>query len=91
MAIIGLIARVEACDRPQAVTSLNDLPGVSVFDVNQSDQVGLLIEAPNMDEAHHCVRQQIEQVDGVLCAWPVYASIEDELEEACTVSDAVSA
>ncbi len=81
MAIIGLIARVETSSRQQTVVSLNSIPGVSVFNVEGNDQVGMLIEAPNLDSAHDCLREQIEHVDGVMCVWPVYANIEDELEK----------
>jgi nitrate reductase NapAB chaperone NapD len=78
MAVVGAFARIDLSD-PQAVRDrLSDVRGVTLFDLDDSGKVGLVIEARDLDAAHATLRREIENTDGVLGAWPVYAHAEPD-------------
>ena len=81
MAVVGAFLRVDAESQDTIRQRLSELDGVSLLDVGEPGKVGLVIEAANMDEAHARLRDDIQGLDGVLGAWPVYANFEPEEDE----------
>lgn len=57
------------------------MAGVSTFAIAAPDQIGLLIEASDLDAAHACLRQRIDIVPGVLGTWPVAVEMDTESQE----------
>ena len=46
------------------------------FTVDQAERIGLLIECQSVDEAHAVLKEHVEQVPGILGAWPVFSHFE---------------
>jgi nitrate reductase NapAB chaperone NapD len=82
MTVVGAFARIDGDDMEGVRHRLETLPGVSTFDLADPGKVGILIEAETVDQAHHCLTQDIRAVEGVLGAWPVYLHDEEEEAEA---------
>ncbi len=81
MAVVGAFARIDLSS-PQAVRErLAAVSGVTVFDLGEAGKIGLVIEADDLDEAHRKLRVEIEEIEGVLGVWPVYAHMEPELSD----------
>ncbi len=78
MAIVGAFARVDSGQNASCQRLLCELAGVSTFEINDPDKVGILIEADTLDQAHSMVSQKIRSIPGVLGVWPVYVNTEDE-------------
>ncbi|MFO1077629.1 MAG: chaperone NapD [Planctomycetota bacterium] len=69
--VVGVLARVADEARAAVAARCEALPGVSTFAVDAPGQIGLLIEARDLEEAHDCLRERIDVVPGVLGTWPV--------------------
>ena len=78
MAIVGAFARIDADHAEACRWSLDELPGVSTFDLPETGKLGVLVEADSLDNAHAIVTTTIRSTPGVLGVWPVYANTEDE-------------
>ncbi len=81
MAIVGAFARVDAEHASSCEQLLNEIAGVSTFEIDHPDKVGILIEADSLDQAHATVSKTIRSTPGVLGVWPVYVNTEDEQEQ----------
>ncbi|GAB4384812.1 MAG: hypothetical protein Kow0022_08570 [Phycisphaerales bacterium] len=81
MAIVGALARVEAGVLAESRAAIEKIAGVTTFSLDDPGRIGLIIEAESIDQAHHVMTVQIPAVPGVLGAWPVFASTEDEITE----------
>ena len=81
MAIVGAFARVDSEQASACQKLLDELVGVSTFEINDPDKVGILIEADSLDQAHAMVSKTIRSTPGVLGVWPVYVNTEDEQEQ----------
>ncbi len=81
MAIVGAFARVDTDTTALCRAELEQLAGVSTFDINDADKVGVLIEADSLNEAHDTITKTIRSTPGVLGVWPVYVNTEDEQEK----------
>ena len=79
MPTVGALARVQITVREDTKRELAALPGVETFDLEDEQQLGVLIEAPSLDEAHAVLSKDIPRATGVLCVWPVYMNHEDVL------------
>jgi len=80
MATVGVLARIDM-DRASIVyEQLSHIDGVQIFDAGAPDsgQIGILVEAVSLDEAHDRITHEIQVVEGVLCAWPVYVHLDDD-------------
>ncbi len=80
MAIVGAFARVDQTQTAQCRGALEELDGVSTFDLDDEDKVGVLVEAPTLDDAHELITGRIRSAPGVLGVWPVFVNTEDETE-----------
>jgi len=78
MAIVGAFARVEADQAAACRDELDSLEGVSTFDLDDRNKVGVLIEADSLNEAHALITESVRLTPGVLGVWPVYVNTEDE-------------
>lgn len=81
MAIVGAFARVETDSMGVCREELDQLRGVSTFDLDDPDKVGILIEADSLNEAHCTITTTIRSTPGVMGVWPVYVNTEDEQEQ----------
>lgn len=81
MAIVGAFARVEVSGRDATCGLLDAIEGVSTFELEEVEKVGLLIEAADLDAVHGLITRDVRRTRGVLGAWPVYANTEDELAD----------
>ena len=72
-ATLGILARVDVDLRAQVQKDLANLKGVDTFDVEDELQLGILVEAPDLDAARDVLTQQISSMPGVLGAWPIFA------------------
>ena len=76
--VVGAWARVDP-DSPEAVRRrLDELAGVSTFDLEDSHKLGILIEATSLDEAYRILRRDVEAAEGVLGAWPASVHLDTE-------------
>lgn len=80
MAIVGAFARVDSDHTSACRDELDLLSGVSTFDLDDPDKVGILIEADSLNEAHGTITTTIRSTPGVMGVWPVYVNTEDEQE-----------
>jgi len=78
MAIVGAFARIDSEHATACQRTLDELGGVSTFEIDDSDKLGLLVEAGSLNEAHNTITTTIRSTPGVLGVWPVYANTEDE-------------
>ncbi len=78
MAIVGAFARVDQESITSCRSALEELNGVSTFDIEDPDKVGILVEAESLNEAHSTITKTIRTTPGVLGVWPVYVNTEDE-------------
>ncbi|KAA3615208.1 MAG: hypothetical protein DWQ01_00350 [Planctomycetota bacterium] len=77
MTIIGLLVRVDPDKREQAQGRLDALPWAQASHL-KDDQVCVVLEAEDLDQAYRRLRGEVETLDGVLAAWPVYVNLEEE-------------
>ncbi len=76
MTIIGALVRVQAEQHAAAWQSLARLPGVTPFELDDANQLGLLIESDDLDAAYRLLQHVIPSAPGVLSAHPAYAHFE---------------
>ncbi len=81
MAIVGAFARVDSSLTDICKGELNELSGVSTFELGDPDKVGILVEAETLNEAHQAITTTIRSATGVMGVWPVYINTEDEQEQ----------
>ncbi len=81
MAIVGAFARVDSEQTSSCHKLIDELVGVSTFEIDDPDKVGILVEADSLDQAHAMVSKTIRMIPGVLGVWPVYVNTEDEQEQ----------
>ena len=81
MPIIGAYARVELEAEIATRARLDEIEGVSTFDLEADGKVGLLIESSDLDAGHALITRILPQVPGVMGLWPVYVNNEDGLED----------
>ena len=79
--IIGAFARVEPGTFSGIKECLEGMEGISTFDLDKEDKVGILIEAANLDQAHQRLTGEIRAVKGILAVWPVYIHDENGLDD----------
>lgn len=82
MAIIGAFARIEPGFKQSACRALDAIPSVSTFELESTERVGVLIEAADIDAAHHTLAFIVPETPGIVGATAVFVSTEDELEDA---------
>ncbi len=75
---VGVLARIEMGRRDEIYKYLSGIERVEPFDAGNEEQIGVLVEADSIDEAHRTITQEVAQTKGVLCAWPVYVHFGDE-------------
>ena len=80
MAIVGAFARVDLEHAGVCRVALDDFEGVSTFDLDDKDKLGILVEANTLDAAHELITGPIRSAPGVLGVWPVFVNTEDETE-----------
>ncbi len=78
MAIVSAFARIKSDIGSECRGFLDSLQGVSTFEINEPDKLGLLIETESLDAAHSMITKDIRTTPGVLGVWPVYVNTEDE-------------
>ncbi len=78
MAVLGVLARLSVDDRRAVVGRLDRLAGVTTFSVEEEQRVGLLVEAPTMDDARKTLTSDVDSLPGVLGTWPVFAHFESD-------------
>lgn len=76
--LVGILARVDYDSNPDLCRDLGQIEGVSTFEVGDSGKLGLLLEAESTEAAHHILKDEIEQMAGILAAWPVYSHFGEE-------------
>lgn len=81
MAIVSAFARIKSDIGSECRGHLNSLYGVSTFEIDDPDKLGLLIETKSLDAAHSMITNDIRTTPGVLGVWPVYVNTEDEQEQ----------
>ncbi|MBL4809444.1 MAG: chaperone NapD [Phycisphaerales bacterium] len=78
MAIVGAFARIESNIASSCQSALEEIAGVSIFDIKDPDKLGVLVEAESLNQAHSTITTTIRNTPGVLGVWPVYVNTEDE-------------
>ncbi len=81
MAIVGAFARVDPQDVAATRQRLDALAGVSTFDLDRPEKVGILIEAADIDAAHAVLTGPVKQAAGVWGVWPVFVHSEADEEQ----------
>jgi hypothetical protein len=79
MALLGVLARVEARACGETVGALEKIDGVTPFPLEEDERIGILIEGATLDEAHAILTAKVSRVPGILAAWPVFADFEPEV------------
>ncbi len=90
MAVVGAFARVDPKDVPATRARLEELAGVSTFDLDEPPKVGVLIEADDIDAAHTILTKQVKGVEGVWGVWPIYVHAEPDTIDEEQVQQAVA-
>ncbi len=70
--VLGVLTRVDRRSRDAVEQHLTSRPGVSVFAVDDPDQMGILIEEECLQAAEETLREWVLTSPGVLGAWPVF-------------------
>ncbi len=70
--LLGILARVDATRREEALEHLERIPGVTTFEVDDPAQLGLLLERATLHDAVETLEETIERQPGVLACWPVF-------------------
>jgi len=78
MAVIGAFVRIDVESAVAVRRKLSEMDGVSPFDLDEPDKIGLVIEAVDLDEAHAKLGGDIKGLEGVFGAWPVYVNFEPD-------------
>lgn len=81
MAVVGAYIRVEIESAEAVREQLAGMDGISTFNLGDAGKVGLVIEAPDLDKAHAKLSKEVQGLEGVLGAWPIYANFETDEEE----------
>jgi len=76
MTIIGALVRVDTEQRAVVWQALAQLPGVSPFALDDAAQLGLIIEAANLDDGYRLLQDTVPRTPGVLTVSPAYAHFE---------------
>ena len=77
IATIGAFARVDTAAAAEIRERLGRLEGVETFELDEPGKLGLIIEAPDLDEAHRRITKEIQPAEGVLAVWPVFADFDE--------------
>ena len=86
MVISGLIIHTKA-DMADAIASqLAEYPGVEIHSVLENCKIVVVLESPNVDDAHELTSRKFASIDGVLGVYLAYCNFEDQFE---TGEDAV--
>jgi hypothetical protein len=73
MAVLGVLARIDAVNRSRTRRQLDRLPGVTTFSVEDDQRLGMVIERDTIEQAYEVLTNEIGGVPGVLGTWPVYS------------------
>ena len=77
MVIVGVMVRMEPETGASVARCLDDIEGVSSFElVTPPHTLGALIEAPDLEAAHRLLCERVRAVPGVQAAWPVHTELE---------------
>ena len=92
LVVVGALARVAPGRHSAAYRGLAGIPGVTPFEVEPPEQLGVIIEAADLDTAHHRLDQDVRCIDAVLSAWPVWVEVDsaDEGLQAVAPADAAA-
>lgn len=77
IATVGAFARIDAAAAAAVRERLGRLDGVETFELDEPGKLGLIIEAPDLDEAHRRITREIQPAEGVLAVWPVFADFDE--------------
>ncbi len=81
MATLGVYVRIDPEQLEAVRRALDALSGVTTFDLDEAGQLGVILEADDLEAAHAALTGPVHRVPGVLAAWPVYAHFGDDEEE----------
>jgi len=90
MAFVGAWARIDLTRAAAVARDLAGFPGVETFDLEVPGKLGLLIEADDLESAHHMLTVNLTGCEGVLGIWPVYVHDEEADDPARQAKQAVS-
>ena len=76
MTVIGALVRLKETQHNAARQRLEQLPGVTPFDLGDASRLGLVIECDRLDDAYRLLDKDIRGAPGVLCVYPAYAEFE---------------
>ena len=82
MAILGVLTRVHTPERERISQTLARIDGTSTFSVDEDERLGVLIERDTLEEARRVLSDEVENVAGVLGAWPVFSHFESDAGQA---------
>lgn len=85
--VVGAFARIDVARQVAVRADLERIDGVSTFDLERPEMLGLLIEASDVDAAHATLVERVRRSPGVLGVWPVSVESDDGFERAVTAGD----
>lgn len=81
MATVGVYLRVDEDRIDEVRVGLAAIEGAEPFDLEGAGKLGVLLETDDLDAGHDLLVRHVQQVPGVLAAWPVYAAFGDATDE----------
>ena len=76
MLTVGVFARVETAERERLRERLAPPTCLDVFELEEPNCIGLVIQARDSEAAHDWLQKELRQMPGVLCAWPVHTELD---------------
>ena len=79
LVVVGALCRIDRRRRSKTVAALNQIHGVSTFDLPEQDEhrCGLLVEARTLESVHELIGGCIKSTAGVLAVWPVSIEVDE--------------
>ena len=81
MVISGLLIHTKADMADPIARQLAEYPGVEIHSVLENCKIVVVLESPNVDDAHELTSRKFASIEGVLGVYLTYCNFEEQLEE----------
>ncbi len=76
--VVGAFARIRPSSHAQVKRELDAREGITTFDLETEDKLGLVVEADSLDSAHARITKDVRGTAGVLGVWPVSVEVDSD-------------
>ena len=87
LAVVGAFARIKPGTYEDVRVALESIEGVETFDLNETDRIGIVLEAPGAKDAERLLEGPIRHARGVWGVWPVSVELEDQPDRLVDTAD----